>query len=62
MALPTMLPVVVGSVADIEMAHEFLKVPQRGLNEEMKVVGHQHISQDFGLISILGMLQKFKKS
>jgi hypothetical protein len=27
MASPAMLPVVIGSIGDIEMAHEFLEVP-----------------------------------
>jgi hypothetical protein len=44
MAPPAMPPVVIGSIGDIEMAHEFLEVPQGGFDKEMEVVGHQHIS------------------
>jgi hypothetical protein len=32
MACPAMDPVVIRSIGDIEMSHEFLKVSQRGFN------------------------------
>jgi hypothetical protein len=56
-----MLPVVIGSVRDIEMAHHFLKVSRRSFDKEMEMIGHQDIGQDLGLINIAGAFQKIKK-
>ena len=43
------------------MPHEFLQVAARGLDEQMEVVGHQHVSQDLSLIDVTRSLQKIKK-
>ena len=56
-----MFPIVILGIGDIEMAHEFLEVPQGGFDQQMEVGGQQYISQDFGLINIIGAFQKFKK-
>jgi hypothetical protein len=61
MPSPIVLPVIIRSVGDIKMSHEFLKVSQRSFDKQMEVVGYEHISQDFGLVNIPGALQKIKE-
>ncbi len=39
-----MVPAIEGSgIADIEMTHEFGKITLRGGDQQMEVIGHEHI-------------------
>ena len=51
----------VGGVGDIEAAHEFLKIAQRGLDQEVEVIGHQDISQNLHLVDLGGPGQELQE-
>ena len=61
MARATMPPIEPGRVGDIEVPHELLEIPPRGFHQEMKVVAHQDIGEDFCLVNVRGASQQIQK-
>jgi len=55
-------PIKIGSVRNIEMPHKFLKVGQRSLDQQVKMIGHQHISENLNLVNFPRSPQKIQKS
>jgi hypothetical protein len=55
-------PVVVASIADVEMAHELAQVAQRGFQEKMKVVGHEHIAVELDGVYMEGLAEDLKET
>jgi hypothetical protein len=43
----SMMPTIKGSgIADVEMTHEFGQISVRGGNQQMEVIGHEHIGEE----------------
>jgi hypothetical protein len=43
------------------MAHEFLQVTLGRFEEEVKMISHEHIPQDFDSVNLLGFFQEEKE-
>jgi len=56
-----MPPIEPGRVGDIEVPHELLEIPPGGLHQEMKVVAHQDVGEDLGLVDVRGAPQQIEK-
>jgi len=50
--------VVIRSIRNIEMPHEFLEIRQRRFHQQMKVVVHQDINQNVRLVNLPRTFQK----
>jgi hypothetical protein len=61
MARATMPPIEPGRVGDIEVPHELLEIPPGGFHQEMKVVAHQDVGEDLGLVDVRGAPQQIEK-
>jgi hypothetical protein len=61
MTRATMPPIEPGRVGDIEVPHELLEISPRGFHQEMKVVTHQGIGEDLGLVNVRGASQQIEK-
>ena len=61
MAASLMRTVVIGSIRDIEVSHEFLEICHPCLEQQMKVVAHQRISHYLHLVDVAGAAQQVQK-
>ena len=55
-------PIVPGRVADVEMPHELLEIPQGCLHQQVKVVTHQDVGKNLRLVDDNGASQEVEKS
>ena len=53
-----MHPVVIACIANVEMPHEFLQIAPRGLHQQLEMIFHKNIGQNFNLVGLLGFFQK----
>ena len=61
MARATMPPIEPGGVGDIEVPHELLEIAPWGFHQEMKVVAHQDVGENLGLVDVRGAPQQIEK-
>jgi len=61
MAHALMGAVEIGGIGYVEVAHEFLEVGQVGLDDEVKVVGHENKDQHVHLVDFRGSGQEIQK-
>ena len=57
-----MSTVEISYVGDIEMAHEFGQVPERGLDQKMEMVGHQNVAVEFDGIEVDGLIELLQET
>jgi hypothetical protein len=55
-------PVVVVGIGEVEIAHELAQVAQRGLQEKMKVVGHEDIAVELDGVYREGLAEDLKET
>jgi len=48
-------------VGDIEVPHELLEISPGGFHQKMKMVAHQNIGEDLGLVNVRRASQQIKK-
>lgn len=61
MARAPVPPIVPGRIGDVEMPHELLEIPQGCLHQQVKVVTHQDIGENLGLVDIRRSAQEIEK-
>jgi hypothetical protein len=61
MTRATMPPIEPGRVGDIEVPHELLEISPRGFHQQMKVVAHQDVGEDLGLVDVRRASQQIEK-
>jgi hypothetical protein len=61
MADPPVVPVEIGGIGDIEMAHEFAEIALRRLGQQMNMIGHQHKAVYPGRIGGSGFREYLEK-
>jgi len=61
MARPFVGAIEVRGIRDVEVAHEFLEIGPRGLDQQMKMIGHQDVGQHLHLVDLGGADQELQK-
>lgn len=62
MAGSFMAAVEISDIGDVEVAHEFGQVPERGLDQQVKMVGHQDVAVELDRIDVDGLIEKLQKA
>ena len=61
MAAATVLTIEIGSVGNVEMAHEFAEISKRSFHQQMEMIGHHDIAMQDYVIGLNGFCQDLQK-